>query len=198
MICTADEPFAKRLRQLITPPDELTGETELWDANRSLHYADRMTDLAAVWQLAVFGKGRRAWRRRCQIAMSYTAAFSGRREFQVPFESPDVSHTWLDYPLRLNLQHLGLSRDEFSSTLRRRGVRVKVPCLPVNLMPHHQLRYGVTAETFPIARNEFLRRVCLPIDSLMGDSDVERVIETVMSFADELQNRRLAPASGMR
>jgi dTDP-4-amino-4,6-dideoxygalactose transaminase len=190
LICTADDGLASRLRQEIAPLDDLTGESQRWDAKRSLHYADRMTDLAAVWQLAAFGKARDAWRRRCQIAMSYTAAFSCRREFQVPYERSDANHTWLNYPLRLNLQHLGVTRDEFSSELRRRGVSVTVPCLPVNLMPHYQERYGVAAETFPVARNEFLRRVCLPIDARMTDTDIDRVVNTVMTFADELFARR--------
>ena len=190
LICTTDEALAARLRKEITPLEELTGESQQWDAKRSLHYADRMTELAAVWQLAAFGKARDAWRRRCQIAMSYTAAFSCRREFQVPYERSDANHTWLDYPLRLNLQHLGVTRDEFTSELRRRGVAVAVPCLPVNLMPHYQERYGVAAESFPVARNEFLRRVCLPIDGRMTDSAIDRVVDTVMSFADELFTRR--------
>ena len=190
LICTADEDFAARLQNEIKPLDDLTGESQQWDAKRSLHYADRMTDLAAVWQLAAFGKARDAWRRRCQVAMSYTAAFSCRREFQVPYERADANHTWLNYPLRLNLQHLGVNRDEFTSELRRRGVAVTVPCLPVNLMPHYQERYGVAAETFPVARNEFLRRVCLPIDGRMTDSDIDRVVDTVMNFADELSARR--------
>lgn len=197
LICTADDGLATRLRQEIAPLDDLTGESQRWDAKRSLHYADRMTDLAAVWQLAAFGKARDAWRRRCQIALSYTAAFSCRREFQVPYERSDANHTWLNYPLRLNLQHLGVTRDEFSSELRRRGVSVTVPCLPVNLMPHYQVRYGVAAETFPVARNEFLRRVCLPIDARMADVDIDRVVNTVMTFADELFARRTM-AVGMR
>lgn len=197
LICTADDGLATRLRQEIAPLDDLTGESQRWDAKRSLHYADRMTDLAAVWQLAAFGKARDAWRRRCQIALSYTAAFSCRREFQAPYERSDANHTWLNYPLRLNLQHLGVTRDEFSSELRRRGVSVTVPCLPVNLMPHYQERYGVAAETFPVARNEFLRRVCLPIDARMADVDIDRVVNTVMTFADELFARR-AMAAGTR
>lgn len=190
LICTANAELARRLRNEITPLDDLTGESQQWDAKRSLHYADRMTDLAAVWQLAAFGKARDAWRRRCQIAMSYTAAFSCRREFQVPYERADANHTWLNYPLRLNLQHLGVTRDEFTSELRRRGVAMTVPCLPVNLMPHYQERYSVTAETFPVARNEFLRRVCLPIDRHMVDAEINRVVDTVMNFADELSDRR--------
>ena len=194
LICTADEGLADRLRKEITPLDDLTAEPQQWDAKRSLHYADRMTDLAAVWQLAAYGKAREAWRRRCQIAMSYTAAFSCRREFQVPYERPDANHTWLNYPLRLNLQHLGVTRDEFSSELRRRGVAVTVPCLPINLMPHYQERYGVAAETYPVARNEFLRRVCLPIDSRMSDSDIDRVVDTLMNFADKLFARRTTSA----
>ncbi|MFT4555745.1 MAG: perosamine synthetase [Planctomycetaceae bacterium] len=195
LICTADEDLAARLQNEIKPLDDLTGESQQWDSKRSLHYADRMTDLAAVWQLAAFGKAREAWRRRCQIAMSYTAAFSCRREFQVPYERSDANHTWLNYPLRLNLQHLGVPRDEFTSELRRRGVAVSVPCLPVNLMPHYQERYGVTAETFPVARNEFLRRVCLPIDGHMTDSDIDRIVDTVMNFADELSARRTMATS---
>lgn len=195
LICTSDESLALRLRQAIAPLHELDDDIQRWDATRSLHYADRMTDLAAVWQLAALGKSRDAWRRRCQIAMNYTAAFGGRREFQVPFERPDASHSWLEYPLRLNLQHLGLTRDEFTSELRRRGIAVTVSCLPVNLMPAYQQRYGFSAETFPVARNEFLRRVCLPISGAMTDADTDRVVDTIMSFTDDLQHRRFLSIS---
>jgi len=62
-------------------------------------------------------------------------------------------------------------------------------------MPHYQDRYGVDADTFPVARNEFLRRVCLPIDGRMSDPDIDRIIDNVMSFADALQHRRAAAAS---
>lgn len=196
LICTSDESVALRLRQAIAPLRELDEKIQQWDATRSLHYADRMTDLAAVWQLAGLGKSREAWRRRCQIATNYTAAFGGRREFQVPFERPDSSHSWLEYPLRLNLQHLGIPRDEFTSELRRRGVDVTVSCLPVNLMPSYQQRYGFSAETFPVARNEFIRRVCLPISGLMTDADADRVVDTIMSFTDDLQRRRFISSCG--
>lgn len=190
LISTSNQTLAESIRQQITPFDESAGDVEQCQATRSLHYADRMTGLAAVWHLVALGKARAAWRRRCQIAMSYTAAFSCRREYQVPFERPDASHAWLDYPLRLNLQHLGITRDEFTSELRRRGTAVTVPYLPINLMPRYQDRYGFGAGSFPVARNEFLRRVCLPIESQMTDADIDRMIGTLLTFADSLLERR--------
>lgn len=197
LICTSDEMLDSRLRQMIAPLVETGEQLHSQNANRSLHYADRMTDLAAVWQLANFARARAGWRRRCQIATSYTAAFSGRREFQVPYERPDTSHAWLEYPLRLNLQHVGITRDEFTSELRRRGIEVTISCLPVNLMPRYQELYGFSAEMFPVARNEFLRRVCLPINGLMSDADTDRVVNTVMELTDDLQRRRVN-SSGSR
>lgn len=195
VICTADVELHEKLRRQLAPLEETVSELTDWPATRSLHYADRMTELAAVWKLVSLKSARDAWRRRCQIAMSYTLAFSCLRELQEAYEPPDLGHAWLEYPLRLNLQPLGVTRDEFTAELRRRGVRTSVPCLPINLMPYYQERYHIGPETFPIARNEFLRRVCLPVKSEMSDEDVDRVIDAVTGFATELRHRRTVATS---
>jgi len=197
LISTTDPTIAECIRRQLKPFDEPVCEPQQWNAKkRSLHYADRMTGLAAAWQLIAFGKARKEWQRRCRVAVSYTAAFCCRCEYQVPFEWPDTRHGWLDYPLRLNLQHLSVTRDEFTSELRRRGVKLTVPYLPINLMPGFQELYGFGGDTFPLARNEFMRRVCLPIDSWTSDADVDRIINVLMDFADELQRRRETSLAG--
>ncbi len=140
-----------------------------------LHYATRLSDADALWALAGLDSVTDDWRRRCEIAMSYSANVSSMAQVDEPPESGRETHAWTGYPLRLNLLRSGLSRNDVATALRNMNVAVSVQCVPISLHPHYQELYAFSGETFPVARNEFLREISLPIHADMTDEDVEFV-----------------------
>ncbi len=100
--------------------------------------------------------------------------------------------------LRLNRQHLGVSRDELAARLQRRGVPAAARWLPVHFSPVFQRRCGFVPESFPVARNEFLRELGLPIHASLTDDEIDYVIETLGDELDAIESRTAPAPSGWR
>ncbi len=140
-----------------------------------LRYATRLSEADALWALAGLDFVKDDWRRRCEIAMSYSANVSSLAELDEPPESGHEIHAWTGYPLRLNLLRSAISRNDVATSLRNMHIDISVQCVPISLHPHFQELYAFGPDTFPVARNEFLREISLPIHADMTDDDVEFV-----------------------
>lgn len=139
-----------------------------------------MTDVAAGMGLAQLAKAGRMWERRKEIAKQYTEAFKAVPELEVPHDREDCWHAWHLYILRLSLDRLTIDRARFIEELKSRNIGTSVHFIPLHLHPYYQQTYGYKPEDFPMAFQEFLRVVSLPIYSRMSDRDVQDVIEAVL------------------
>lgn len=139
-----------------------------------------MTDLQAALGLAQLARLSNVHERRASIAARYSAAFAELEELQTPQPLPDTSHAWHIYALRLHLDRLRISRDEFIRELRVRQVSASVHFIPVHMLSYYRERYGYRAEDFPVAFREFRRLVSLPLYPQMKSVDVDDVIEAVV------------------
>jgi dTDP-4-amino-4,6-dideoxygalactose transaminase len=141
----------------------------------ALRYATKLADADALWSLAGLDSVNDDWRRRCEIAMSYSANVSSMAEVDEPPESGHEIHAWTGYPLRMNLLRSAVCRNDVATSLQNMNVNVSVQCVPISLHPLYQELYAFGPDTFPVARNEFLREISLPIHADMTDDDVEFV-----------------------
>ncbi len=162
-----------RRRRMQIAPEPHVARPELPSAG--LRYVTAMSEADALWSLAGLAFAQDDWRRRCEIAMSYSANVSSMVEVDEPPESGRERHVWTGYPLRLNLLRLPVSRNDVATSLRNMHINASVQCVPISLHPHYQELYTFSPETFPVARNEFLREISLPIHADMTDDDVEFV-----------------------
>lgn len=138
-----------------------------------LRYVTGLSDADALWSLAALDFTVEAARRRTILAMSYSASLSAMPEIDEPPEGPPGQHGWTGYPLRLNLMRCPVSRNDVATSLRKMQVNATVQCVPINLHPQYQELYMFSPESFPVARNEFLREISLPIHADMSDEEVE-------------------------
>lgn len=145
-----------------------------------------LTDIAAALGLVQLGKLDAMWRRRCEIAARYDAAFGRYAELQLPTRRDDNQHAWHLYMLRIDNARIRGGRDAFVEALRRRNIGASVHFIPLHLHPYYRDAYGYTPEAFPVATREFSREVSLPIYSRMSDRDVEDVIAAVIASLEEL------------
>jgi len=184
---------------MLTGPEALIEEARVW----SLHGMNRdawkrytrggswyyevvrpgfkynMTDIAASIGIQQLRKLNRFQARRREIVSRYNKAFSQFESLQTPVERPGIEHAWHLYVLRLNLDKLRISRDEFSEELRGRNIGTSVHFIPVHLHPYYRDKYGYKPDDFPIAHREYRRLISLPLYPKMKDRDVEDVIEAV-------------------
>jgi dTDP-4-amino-4,6-dideoxygalactose transaminase len=164
---------------------------------------DRYTDVKASWYYQVVepgykynipdilsALGRAQLRRsyellamREKIAAAYDRAFQNDRHFSIPpTGSGDARHL---YPLRLRLENLSLTRNEFAEKLQERGIGISVHFIPLHTMPYYKNRYFLEDNDFPETLKTFSRTISLPIWPGMKESQIDRVITMVKSLASE-------------
>jgi dTDP-4-amino-4,6-dideoxygalactose transaminase/lipopolysaccharide/colanic/teichoic acid biosynthesis glycosyltransferase len=142
-----------------------------------------MTDLQAAIGLHQLAKLSRFRARRAEIARRYNAAFSALEHFQIPAQRPEVEHAWHLYVLRLNLDRLNISRNEFIEELNARRIAASVHFIPIHLHAYYRDKYGYRTQDFPVAHREYHRIVSLPLHPGMNEQDVDDAIEAVIDIA---------------
>ena len=151
-------------------------------------YKYNLSDVAAAIGLAQLTKANRMWRRRREIAQRYNRAFSAAPELQLPHECGRRQHAWHLYMLRLNLDQLTISRNEFIEHLKVRNIGASVHFIPLHLHSYYRDIYGYRPQDFPATYNEYLREISLPIYSKMSDADVQDVIDAVLDIVAGSRN----------
>src|SRR5437764_2665668 len=154
-----------------------------------------MTDIPEAIGLHQLRKLPEFHRRRKEIAARYDQEFRELDELEVPVEQNWAEHARHLYVLRLGLDRLTISRDEFVNELRRRNIGTSVHFIPVHLFTYYRERYQYSPQDFPIASAEFQRIVSLPCSPAMSDDDVEDVIAAVTSVIEENSVRRTSTAA---
>jgi dTDP-4-amino-4,6-dideoxygalactose transaminase len=144
-----------------------------------------MTDIEAALGIAQLPKIAGFGLRRAEIAARYNQAFQRLEALQIPACRSGIEHAWHVYALRLNLNKLKISRDEFIEELRRKNIAASVHFIPIHVHPYYRDKYGYRPNDFPVAYSEYQRLVSLPIYPTMLDRDIEDVIEAVTGIAVE-------------
>jgi dTDP-4-amino-4,6-dideoxygalactose transaminase/lipopolysaccharide/colanic/teichoic acid biosynthesis glycosyltransferase len=166
-------------------------------AERSWHYEVfrpgfkyNMTDLQAAIGIHQLTKQTRLQARRAEIARQYNAAFSEFDFFQIPANFAHVDHAWDLYVLRLCLDRLEISRNQFIEELAARNIAGSVHFIPIHLHPYYRGKYGYKPEDFPVAYREYQRIISLPIYPGMSNQDVDDVIGAVAAIARKYMRNR--------
>jgi len=146
-------------------------------------YKYNMADIGAAIGLVQMKKAEHMWQRRREIARKYNDAFKSIESLQIPFERVDCQHAWHLYMIRLHLDHLTIDRARFIQELENRKIKTSVHFIPLHTHPYYRKTYGYKPEDFPVAYQEYLREISLPIYSKMTNQDVEDVIEAVKDVA---------------
>lgn len=144
-----------------------------------------LTDVASALGLVQLSKLDQMNERRQVIASQYDAAFGTHSALEVPYRSPDSTHPFHLYILRLNLDALRIDRNTFIEHLRAANIGVSVHWIPLHMHPYYRDTYGYRPEDYLVAFHEYQRIISLPIYSAMSDEDVNDVIAAVTKIADD-------------
>ena len=185
MLTTHDEAVANRARLMSLHGisrdawKRYTAEGSWYYEVEASGYKYNLTDVASALGRVQLSRVESMRDSRSQIAARYSEAFRGLEAVEAPHSSPEVSHSWHLYPLRLHLQRLRIDRAQFIEELRRRSVGASVHFIPLHQQPFYRDRYGYRPDEFPVAEAEYPRLVSLPIFSAMESREVDAVIEAV-------------------
>lgn len=122
--------------------------------------------------------------RRVAIARRYDRAFAhlpiGRFD-DVPEGTVHARHL---YPILIDEQVAGLSRDEAAEALSRAGVASSVHFRAVHLLTYYAERYGYSAGRYPHAERISDTVLSLPLSPALSDAQVDRVIDALCDAFD--------------
>jgi dTDP-4-amino-4,6-dideoxygalactose transaminase len=117
--------------------------------------------------------------RRRSIARRYAAAFADLPELLLPAESPDRSHIYHLYAVRILPETGSLDRDAFIASLKKAKIGTSVHFVPLHRHPYYRDRYGYRTDAFPVAERIYRGLVSLPLYPAMSERDVEDVVVAV-------------------
>ncbi len=184
---------------MLTGPPELIDEARIW----SLHgmsrdawgrYSEKgswfyevirpgfkynLTDIQAALGLQQLRKLNEFQARRVEIARRYNESFGRIPELSCPVTRPDVEPAWHLYVVRLNLERLRITRNQFIEELKQRKIGASVHFIPVHLHPYYRDKYSFQPDDFPVAYDAFQKIVSLPLNPRLTDQDVQDVIDAV-------------------
>lgn len=144
-----------------------------------LGFKSVLTDIQAALGLVQLRRVEAFTARRDALARVYSEVFGRIPELQIPVVLPGTTSAWHIYVLRLRLNQLRCSRDEFMEALKRENIGTSVHYLPVHLQPYYQKNFGFRKGDFPVAEAEYRKMITLPLFSKMTDSDQSDVIRAV-------------------
>lgn len=146
-------------------------------------YKYNMTDIAAAMGLMQLEKVEQLCKKREAIARMYNEAFAVS-DALIPYTVQEGISAWHLYPLKLKLEALSITRDEFIVKLEERGIKTSVHFIPLYRFSCFAHEYGNEA-MFPDTEWVFAREISLPIYPSMTEKQVNYVIENVCAIAQE-------------
>ncbi len=144
-------------------------------------YKYNMTDINAALGLTQLGKLEWMLEKRKEIAKKYNNAFKNLEEVILYKVKEDRETSWHLYPLKLNLDALKITRNEFIEKLKERGIGTSVHFIPLYRFSYYS-KFGYKIEEFPNSEWIFERVVSLPIFPGMTNEEIDYVIENVVEI----------------
>ena len=191
VLTTADDSFDKRLRDLrnhgiVRDPDRFTNTSAALDASGEPHswYYEmqepglnyRASDIHCALGLSQLYKLEKFHARRTRLADLYDDALRTLAPVLKPASRVAWGRSgWHLYPVLINYEAAGLTRDNTMAALRSRGIGSQVHYFPVHRQPYYERRYGKTV--LPGAEAYFARCLSLPLFPSMTDDDIQRVAQ---------------------
>ncbi|MBI9102124.1 MAG: DegT/DnrJ/EryC1/StrS aminotransferase family protein [Spirochaetales bacterium] len=185
MVVTDDDEIADRIKCL-----RLHGiDREVWNRYQSKKlapweydvvaagYKYNPTDISSAMGRVQLKRAEAFLKERISIARFYLESFRNIPELILPAEAG--GHTWHLFIIRLNLDRISCSRDEFMNFLSEEGIGTSVHYKPLHLMTYYKEKYNLSPEDFPVSTRIFNSCVSLPIYPGMTEEQKERVVRAV-------------------
>lgn len=161
-------------------------KTGNWDYRiNAAGFKYNLTDIAASIGIHQLARAEHMRLRREQIATQYSDMFAGLEAIELPPTDKNRIHAWHLFPIRLRLDRLRISRNEFVGELRHSGVGFSVHWRPLHLHPYYQEKFGTRPEEFPVATAVWERLVSLPIFPDMTSVEMEYVVDTIRCLCEK-------------
>jgi perosamine synthetase len=183
MVATADPKLAALMRRFrnhgVNANHHERSRKDTWRYEmEDIGYNYRITDFQCALGLSQLRRLPAQLAARRAIAKRYDEAFAALRHVKPLGVSPQVSHSYHLYVIRLQGRWRG-GRAALFAQLRKKGIGVNVHYMPVYLHPYYRRRFGYGEGLCPVAERAYEEILSLPMFPAMTGEQVTQVIEAV-------------------
>jgi len=133
---------------------------------------------------------------RTAYAGVYTRRLGEIEEIEAPPHCAYGRHAWHLYVIRLNLDLLGVSRNQFIDELRGRGVGTSVHFIPIPLHPFFRPWAHLEQNQCPRALDLYARMISLPLYPSLNMDQIQFVTDSIKEIAAQYSRRQIVAARG--
>src|SRR3989344_3430323 len=165
---------ARRFRHHGQDPDK---RYEYFD----LGYNYRMTDIAASLALVQLKRVESITEKRQQIAKLYDNAFKKIKELVIPFVSPDRTHVYHQYVLRIR-RGQKISRDSLRKLLKKKGIETNIHYpKPLYQFPH-LFSTKIPKTFFRVTQKVIKEVLSIPVHPHLTNEEVKYISNTIQEI----------------
>ncbi len=155
------------------------GKRFWWQDFDDCGYNFRMTDMQAAVGIVQLKKLDTLNRTRQEIARKITEALKDVPGLTLPAVQPGRNHVFHLYPLQIDAQEFGMTKEDFVWTMREdHGVRIGTHYIPLHWTTAFQKR-GFKKGQFPVADALAERLVTLPIHPRLTDDAIQYLVDSI-------------------
>jgi UDP-4-amino-4-deoxy-L-arabinose-oxoglutarate aminotransferase len=200
MICSDDYGFIERVRRLKfhgLGVDAFDRQAQGRSPQAEViepGYKYNMTDISAALGICQLARIEKFNERRRELAVRYRAKLADVDEI-LPLAEPEypIKHSQHLFIVRLNIDKVGFSRDEFMTELKRRNIGTGLHFRAVHLQKYYTESMGTARGILPNTEWNSDRICSLPLFPDMTFEDVDDVVETIK---DILKTKTFVKTSG--
>jgi dTDP-4-amino-4,6-dideoxygalactose transaminase len=138
-----------------------------------------MTDIQASLGIHQLGRVEANLIIRERIWARYDAGFADLPADLPPPPEPGTRHARHLYTLLLDLDRIGMTRDEFMNRLQAENIGCGVHFVALHLQKYYRETYGFQPDDYPVSTDASRRTVSLPLSAKLTDQDAEEVVGAV-------------------
>ena len=191
MATTDDEELAIRMRQMSLHGLSRNAWNRFSDKGswyyeiEAAGFKYNMADIAAAIGIGQLNRAEEFLVGRRRGAEQYRKAFADSPWVSMLDVGEELEHSWHLAIIKLKLDKISISRNEFIPKLNEAGIGTSVHYTPLHLHPFYQREYGYKPSDYPEATAVYDQIISLPLFAGITDAEVDYVVETVKRIAQE-------------
>lgn len=149
ILVTNDDEIAERLQLIRNHAEVVVGDKGVTNLSNMIGHNFRLGEIECAMGIEQLKKLSKFVQSRQALAERLTEGLKGLRGLQTPVVRTDCTHVYYVYPMILNVQELGVSRDRIHAALHAEGVEVSKSYQNIHLLPMYQKKMAYGSQGFP-------------------------------------------------